>query len=101
MINILFKQDGLRALFPNVNVSFGMNNSLHTREQQLQQQIQQQQLQQLQQQQQQQPSQQLQQQQLHQQQMASQSNFFAQERLQPNISSKHYFEFYLICYGIF
>jgi len=85
-----WQQDGLRALFPNVNVSFGMNNSLHSREQQLQQQIQQQQLQQLQQQQQQQqqqPSQQLQQQQLHQQQMASQSNFFAQERLQPNISS--------------
>jgi len=85
-------QDGLRSLFPNVNVSFGLNNGLPTREQQLQQQQQQLQQQlQHQQQQQQQPSrehhlQQLQQQQLHQQ-LTGQSNFFAQERLQPNISS--------------
>lgn len=87
-----WQQDGLRSLFPNVNVSFGLNNGLHTREQQLQQQ--QQQLQQQLQHQQQQPSrehqlqQQLQQQQLQQhQQLTGQSNFFAQERLQPNISS--------------
>jgi CCR4-NOT transcription complex subunit 4 len=85
-----WQQDGLRALFPNANVSFGLNNSLHTREQQLQQQLQQHQLQQQLQQQQQPSHQQLQQQQLQhqqQQQLAGQSNFFAQDRLQPNLSS--------------
>jgi len=73
-------QDGFRALLPNVSISFGMNSGIHQQSQhQLQHQLQ------LQQQQQQQQHQHHQQQQ--QQQLGPQSNFFAQDRLQPNISS--------------